>query len=445
MTTNNNTEHYSLESIAGYEEEKAEAIKIINLFKNYDNLKELGVSIPKGLILSGMPGVGKTLMARVIAAESNVPLFEYEAEDDETPEKGILNLKALFEKARNNAPSIVLIDELDEIICTFEFKSDYTRSILKTLLTELDGIKNTDGILTIATTNHFEEIPVQLMRSGRMDKHIEFDLPNQKSREAILNLYAKDKPLLKNVKMKNVASKANFCSGADLKTLINETMLQAISSGKKIITEKDFYSIIPTIMFKGIIKNTNKESNDQVCYHELGHFMCEYVLNNKVSEISVEKVGRVEGHIMRIEYDVNDKIKSFEECKNDAIVALGGHAAEKVMLGQTYTSVGCDFRKFATIIENMATAGMFGAEFIFSTVSRNDPIKFASAKSPATTEIKTKCFSEYLDIAVNIINENKDLIEFLFVKLKEEKRLSQEEIIELLEDFKNNKTESAHE
>ena len=115
------TNKFSLQSIAGYEEEKAEAIKIINLFKNYNSIKELGVSIPKGLILSGMPGVGKTLMAKVIAAEANVPLFEYEAMEDDTQEKSITNLRALYEKARENAPAIVFIDELDELVCSYDY------------------------------------------------------------------------------------------------------------------------------------------------------------------------------------------------------------------------------------------------------------------------------------------------------------------------------------
>ena len=120
MENTNLTNKLSLQSIAGYAEEKAEAVKIINLFKNYESLKELGVSIPKGLILSGMPGVGKTLMAKVIAAEAGVPLYEYEAMEDETQEKGITNLKALYETARNNAPSIVFIDELDELVCSYD-------------------------------------------------------------------------------------------------------------------------------------------------------------------------------------------------------------------------------------------------------------------------------------------------------------------------------------
>ena len=135
INTINQTTQFSLKSIAGYSEEKEEAIKIINLFKNYESLKELGVSIPKGLILSGMPGVGKTLMAKVIAAEAGVPFYEYEAMEDETQEKGITNLKALYETARNNAPSIVFIDELDELVCSYDYMSDYSRVMLKTLLT----------------------------------------------------------------------------------------------------------------------------------------------------------------------------------------------------------------------------------------------------------------------------------------------------------------------
>ena len=228
----NNKNQLSLQSIAGYEEEKAEAIKIINLFKNYDKLKELGISIPKGLLLSGKPGVGKTLMAKVIAAEAGVPLYEYETLEDDTQEKSIINLKNVFARARENAPSIVFIDELDELVCSNEFMSDYSRTTFKTLLTEIDGVKSSEGILTIATTNKYYTIPNQLLRSGRMDKHIQFELPNLAAREAILRLYGENNELLKHINFKEIAVRTNSFSCADLKTLINETLLQSVSNNK---------------------------------------------------------------------------------------------------------------------------------------------------------------------------------------------------------------------
>ena len=264
MQTEIKTNKFSLQSIAGYEEEKAEAIKIINLFKHYDSIKELGVSIPKGLILSGMPGVGKTLMAKVIAAEANVPLYEYEAMEDDTQEKSITNLRALYEKARENAPAIVFIDELDELVCSYDYMSDFTRTMLKTLLTEIDGVKNSEGILTIATTNDYYRIPMSLLRSGRMDKHIEFDLPDLDAREAIIKLYSSNNKLLKHIDYKEIAIRTNSFSGADLKTLVNETLLQAVSTNKDKVTNCDFYDVIPTILFKGIRKRDHGTPVDQV-------------------------------------------------------------------------------------------------------------------------------------------------------------------------------------
>lgn len=434
--TTNQINQFSLNSIAGYDEEKAEAVKIINLFKNYDSLKELGVSIPKGLILSGMPGVGKTLMAKVIAAEANVPLFEYEAMEDDSQEKSITNLRDLFEKARENAPAIVFIDELDELVCSYDYMSDFTRTMLKTLLTEIDGVKNSEGILTIATTNDYYRIPMPLLRSGRMDKHIEFDLPDLEARQAILELYSKDNKLLTDVDYKEIAIRTNTFSGADLKTLVNETLLQTVSTNKDKVSNSDFYDVIPTILFKGIRKRDHGTSIDQVCYHELGHFICEYKLNNNVSEVSVERIGNVEGHIRPIYGRNSYKILSYEECKNKAIVALGGYAAEKIFMGQAYTGNSGDFENFEEIITEMAVSGMLGTKYIFSMNGRRRPIA-APVKQSSDSDVRVECFDEYLELANNIINENKNLIEFLFEKLKKTEHIGPDEMKVLIEEFKN--------
>ena len=434
-----NQTQFSLNSIAGYSEEKEEAIKIINLFKNYDSLKELGVSIPKGLILSGRPGVGKTLMAKVIAAEAGVPFFEYEAMEDETPEKCVTNLKLLYEKARENSPSIVFIDELDELVTSYDYMSDYTRVMVKTLLTEIDGVKNSDGVLTIATTNNYFQIPPALLRSGRMDKHIEFDVPDLDAREAILKLYSTNNKLLQDIDFNDVAVKTGGFSGADLKTLINETLLQTISSNKQEVTNEDFQRIIPTILFKGIRKKEHGTSLDQVCYHELGHFICEYELNKNLSEVSVEKIGNVEGHIRPTRPGEHIKILSFEECKNNAIVALGGYAAEKLFLGQPYTGNSLDFSTFEEIIYEMASSGMLGSKFIFSAKNRNRPVaRDIKAGFDPIEDIRVQCFDEYLAIATKIIEDNKDLIQFLFDKLKESENINSDEMKKLIEEYKAN-------
>lgn len=433
MLQNKTTNNFTLSNIAGYEEEKAEAIKIINLFKNYDKLREFGVHIPKGLILSGLPGVGKTLMAKVIANESKVPFYEFECSEDDTPQKIIANLKKLYEEARNNAPSIVLIDELDELVSSDDYVTDFSRTMLKGLLTELDGVKNSEGVLTIATTNYYERLPGPLLRSGRMDKHINFELPDFDARKAILKLYTTDKQIINNIDFDEVAARTSSFSGADLKTLVNETIIETVNSGKEIVTSEDFYLTIPNVLFKGIKKNVLNEAVDHICYHELGHFICEYVLNKNIAEISVERIGNVGGHIHI--YQVKDiyNNESYEYCKNKAIVLLGGYAAEKIFMGQTYTGVSNDFTKYSRWIETMCSCGMLGSKYIFDELMIKN-IKYGNDTS-SRVEVKEKCFNEHLAIAEKIINDNRDLILFLFNHLKEQKKLEPKNIEVLISKF----------
>ena len=426
------TNELSLLSIAGYEEEKAEAKKIINLFKNYAKLKELGVYTPKGLILSGFPGVGKTLMAKVIAAESKVPFYEFECSEDDTPQKTITNLKKLYEEARKNAPSIVLIDELDELVTSEDYVTDFSRTMLKGLLTEIDGVKNSDGVLTIATTNYYNRLPDPLLRSGRMDKHIEFELPDFETRKAILQFYTADKEIISDIDYNEIASRTSSFTGADLKTLVNETIIETINNGKDSVTSEDFYTTIPNIFFKGIKKNSTNEAVDQVCYHELGHFICEYVLNKNIAEVSVERIGNIGGHI-RV-YQINEFIgnESYEQLKNQAVVSLGGYAAEKIFTGQTYTGVSNDFSKYEHLIEKMCSCGMLGSQYIFGTVTLKN-IRIADDSSKIG--IKKKCFDEHLQIAEKIINDNRELILFLFNHLKKQKKLEPQNIELLINKF----------
>lgn len=436
-----NKTNYSLDSIAGYPEEKKEAVEIINLFKHFNMYQANGVTIPKGLILSGSPGVGKTLMAKVISAESNVPFYEYEASEGNTLRKSISNIKNIYDEARKNAPSIVFIDELDELVSSKEYISDMSRIMLKTLLTEIDGVKNSDGVLTIATTNNYRCIPESLKRSGRMDRHISFDLPNLDSREAILRLYAKDKALLKNIDFKEIAGKTAGFSGADLKTLINESLIKNVSVDCIEITNEDISNLIPTITFKGIRKDLDKPPLDNVCYHELGHFICEVVLNKIIPSISTEKIGDVEGHVSIFEdYSYDAKSQSFTECKNNAIISLGGYAAEKVFMNETYTGVSYDFSKFESTIKLMAASGMFDVKDIFN-YNKSSSYEYFLDRTTNTQvigedDIRVKCFNEYLEIATGIINRNKELLLVLFKKLKEEKKIDSKVAKEIIKVYK---------
>lgn len=428
-----NSKEYSLSNIAGYEEEKKEAIKIINLLKNHQENQKMGIFIPKGLILSGRPGVGKTLMAKVIASEAGVPLYEYDLQEDDDYSKLVINLKKIYEEARKNSPSIIFIDELDEIVSNVGFESDYSRIIMKNLLTELDGIKSTESVLTITTTNRYDALCPALIRSGRFDKHIEFNLPDFCSRQAILEHYAKNKKAFDNIDFKKVAAKTEKFSGADLKTLVNETLIEVVSNGRTYATEKDFLNVIPQVLFKEIRRKVDEKPSDIICYHELGHFICSYVLKNTITTISTEQIGNIFGHVRPIHPHSSEPTKSYDELKTEAIISLGGYAAEQVFLGKTYTGSESDFAKFSDVINYMAWAGMLGAKYIFECsqiyARGHEP------KSQSLKELTVKLFEEYLEVASKVINDNKDLITYLYGFIKKNKKLDSDEVEKLIDEF----------
>ena len=253
-----------LKDIGGYDEEKAEAKKIIEVLKNHEKYKKIGAYIPKGLILSGNPGVGKTMLAKAIASESDVPFFEFESNESETEALTIKSIKELFKKAGENAPSIVFIDEFDELVMTMDFCSDYSRKTTKILLTEIDGISSSDGVLVIATTNERPMLPPSLIRSGRMDKRITVEMPTTYDREEIFKLYLSKNARLSEIDAHQLAIKTANFTGADIKTLVNETIIDCASQGIETITIADFERNIPVVMFQDIRKRSKDGPDDML-------------------------------------------------------------------------------------------------------------------------------------------------------------------------------------
>lgn len=446
-----NKETIYLADIAGYQEEKEEAVKLIDILKNFELYKARGASIPKGLLLCGEPGVGKTMFAKAISTEAGVPLYEFEADESENEEETIKTLKDLFTKAKETIPSIVFIDELDELVSSndpsgFGYQSDYSRKTLKTLLTEIDGISTSEGVLVIATTNRKREVPSALIRSGRLEKQITFRLPSIEDRSAIASLYLK-KAKVEGVNPNDVARKTDGFTGADIKSLINAAIIESVRK-KEDLSLKTIVSVIPTIRFGEIKKAQKGGPADSVCYHEIGHFLAQYALTGEIASISVEQYGNIAGHVaVEEDYSVpfaqKKDDRSAQEILDSVIVSLGGMAGEEVFLGKRYCGSRSDLSNAVESIYQVIVNGALGFEYLPSfDAERFTRRSGIMASIPNTTGSEMRCqkFVEILDeklaMAKRFVSQWEGLGRMIFPILKEKESLTTEELSIIVSDYR---------
>lgn len=431
-----------LNDIAGYDEEKAEAKKIIEVLKNHEKYEMLGAYIPKGLILSGKPGVGKTMFAKAIANESGVPFYEFESNESETESETIKSIKELFVKAKENAPSIIFIDEFDELVMTSDFRSDYSRKTTKILLTEIDGMSSSDGVLVIATTNEKPMLPVALFRSGRMDKRITIEMPDILDREAIFRLYLRKNQCLNEIDEYQLALKTANFSGADIKTLVNETIIDCASQNIDKITIDDFERNIPVVKFQEIKKTNKNGSDDLTCYHEIGHFITEYLISGTIGSISTERYGCIKGHVYFEEEEIEIEPVTKKSLNNKLVTILGGLAGEEVMCDDVTSGSSNDLEKARLIISQLMNVGAFGFDKISS---RSTMGRFSSSSYPMSGKrietienLETNLLDEAYCKAKKIIESNKKLVNIIYNELKQKEKLSKREVKEILNNYKEN-------
>ncbi|MCQ2794792.1 MAG: AAA family ATPase [Bacilli bacterium] len=431
-----------LKDIAGYDEEKQEAEKIIEVLKNHKKYEKIGAYIPKGLILSGRPGVGKTMLAKAIANESNVPFYEFESNECETETATIKSIKDVFKKARENAPSIIFIDELDELVMTEEFYSDYSRKTLKILLTEIDGISSTSGIMVIATTNARGKLPPALIRSGRMDKRITMPMPDLKSREAIFKLYLVKNDITKSIDPKVLANKSSGFSGADIKTLVNETIIDCASKKKTKITLADFERIIPVVFFQEIRKVDLNGPEDITCYHEIGHFILNYVLNKTIGALSVERYGNVKGFMRTDDFPTRRVEVTKNTLDHKVMIELAGMAAEETYIKDLGLGGMTDLSNAKALIISVMNIGAFGFDLISEKINSIE-FMMNSSRNNADSEIKSAKIEKFMADKLQTLYEedkkillkNKKLAEYIFKELKSKVKLNQTEMEELIKKY----------
>ena len=443
-------ERITLNDIAGYEEEKQEAKKLIDILRHFEKYRAKGASIPKGLLLCGEPGVGKTLFAKALASEAGVPLFEFESDESENEEETLKSLRSLFRKAKECVPSIIFIDELDELVSSTGshgfrgFQSDYSRKTLKTLLTEIDGISSSSGVLVIATTNSKNTVPDALIRSGRLEKQITFRLPSIEDRAAIARLYL-DRIDAKNIDEKAIASKTDSFSGADIKSLINASLIEALSKDEP-LTMPIISSVIPTILFGEIKKISKTGPSECVAYHEIGHFLAQYALNGEIGSILIESYGDSAGRMvledsfgrpLRLRYAA-----SADEVLDEVAVDLGGIAGEEVFLHKRFLSGKSDIQKAITRIYRVLCSGALGFEYLPSFMVERRPQSEFGTDELDNEASKGKISQKVIDIlneklakAIEYVKGKQELGRIIYDALMAKECLSKEELTEIVKEY----------
>ena len=354
----------TFEDVAGADEEKAELQEIVELLKDPKKYRDIGAKIPKGVLLVGPPGNGKTLLAKAVAGEAGVPFLSLSGSDfvELYVGAGAARVRDLFDQAKKSAPSIVFIDEIDAVGrhrgAGLGGGHDEREQTLNQLLVEMDGFTGDAGVIVIAATNRRDVLDPALLRPGRFDRQVYVNYPDIKGREAILKVHAKNKPLAPDVDLKAIASTTPGFTGADLANLMNEAALLAAKRGKKAITAQDLADAATKVIV-GPEKRSRvvtPESQKLTAYHEAGHALCYYYCptQDKVGEISIVPTGFAGGYTMAAPDQDKDFITK-TEMKERIITLLGGRAAEKVVLDDISTGASNDLERATKIARSMVT------------------------------------------------------------------------------------------
>ena len=440
--------------VAGLAEEKEDLNEIVDFLKNPAKYNKLGARIPKGVLLEGRPGTGKTLLAKAIAGEAQVPFFSISGSDfvEMFVGVGASRVRDLFSDAKKNAPCLVFIDEIDAVGrkrgAGMGGGHDEREQTLNQLLVEMDGFEGNEGIIVLAATNRVDILDPAILRPGRFDRKITVSLPDVKGREEILKVHAKNKPIGDNIDFKQLARTTSGFSGADLENLLNEAAIKAAREDRSFINDED---IKKSFIKVGI--GTEKRSHivtdhDRkiTAYHESGHAILMHLLplTGSVYTVSVIPTGEgAAGYMMPVR-DNDDNHQTKEQLRQQIMVSLGGRIAEEIIFGDVSTGASADIKNVTKIARSMVTRfGMSSLGLISYEDDDNEVFlgrDLAHAKTTSESkaaeidrEVKSivdECHKE----ATRILNENMEILHKCAKLLIEKERIGREEFEALFED-----------
>ena len=436
--------------VAGEDEAKENLTEIVEYLHDPDKYKEIGASMPKGILLVGPPGTGKTMLAKAVAGEANVPFFSMSGSEfvEMFVGMGASKVRDLFKQAKEKAPCIVFIDEIDAIGKKRDGQvggNDEREQTLNQLLTEMDGFEGNNGVIILAATNRPESLDPALLRPGRFDRRVPVELPDLKGREEILKVHARKIKVADNVDFNKIARMASGASGAELANIVNESALRAVRDGRKFATQADLEESIEVVIAGYQKKNailTDKEKRI-VAYHEIGHALVAAKQTNSAPVQKITIVPRTSGalgYTMQVEEEGNHYLMTKEEMENKIATLTGGRAAEEIAFGSVTTGASNDIEQATKLARGMITR--YGMSKDFDMVAMETVTnQYLGGDSSLTCsmETQTSIDKEVVELvkrqhekAGQILMENRAKLDELSQYLYEKETITGEEFMKIL-------------